>query len=95
MRGGRATGSRTGGSTAAEHDGRLTLVKHSPRPARHLDGVTAVPEWTDPPWGGFPAIAEPTTAALYPLHLIAYAMTRDAPLRFFDVAQSRRSRSPP
>jgi hypothetical protein len=45
-----------------------------------------VPEWSDLLWGGFPLLAEPTTAALYPPHLLAHLATLDAPLRFFDVA---------
>src|SRR6185369_7339205 len=43
------------------------------------------PEWTDLLWGGFPLLAEPTTAALYPPHVLAYVATIGAPLRFFDV----------
>ncbi len=46
----------------------------------------AVPAWTDLLWGGFPLLAEPTTAALYPPHAIAFVATLAAPLRFFDVA---------
>jgi len=45
-----------------------------------------VPEWSDLLWGGFPLLGDCTTAALYPLHLLAYAATVSAPLRFFDVA---------
>jgi hypothetical protein len=45
-----------------------------------------VPEWSDLLAGGFPLLADSTTAGLYPPHLLAYAMTRDVPLRFFDAA---------
>ncbi len=45
-----------------------------------------VPEWTDLLWGGLPVIGDSTSAALYLPHAIAYALTIDDPLRFFDVA---------
>ena len=45
-----------------------------------------VPEWSDLLWGGFPLVGDCTTAALYPLHAIVYLLTRDVPLRFFDVS---------
>jgi hypothetical protein len=45
-----------------------------------------VPEWTDLLWGGYPLIGDCSNAALYPPHLLAYLVTRDAPLRFFDAA---------
>lgn len=45
-----------------------------------------VPEWSDLLWGGFPLLAEPTTAALYPPHALVHLITRHHPLRFFDAA---------
>ncbi len=54
-------------------------------PAFRAWAAGSVPEWSDLLWGGFPLIAEPTTAALYPPHAIAYLLTWHAPLRFFDV----------
>ena len=48
----------------------------------------AVPQWSDLLWGGFPLLGDCTTAALYPLHLVAWAASRTAPLRFFDVAMA-------
>jgi len=45
-----------------------------------------IPEWSDLLWGGFPLIGDCTTAALYPLHAVAYLTTLHAPLRFFDAA---------
>ena len=47
-----------------------------------------IPQWSDLLWGGFPLIGDCTSAALYPLHLIAWAASRTAPLRFFDVAMA-------
>jgi hypothetical protein len=45
-----------------------------------------IPEWSDLLWGGFPLLGDCTTAALYPLHVVAYVASRHDPLRFFDVA---------
>ncbi len=44
-----------------------------------------VPHWSDELWGGFPLFGDCTSAALYPLHVIPYLATGNAPLRFFDV----------
>src|SRR5437867_496343 len=55
-------------------------------PAFRSWAAGVVPAWTDLLWGGFPLLAEPTTAALYPPHAIAFVATLNAPLRFFDVA---------
>lgn len=45
-----------------------------------------VPAWSDVLWGGFPIFGDCTSAALYPLHVVPYLLTRSAPLRFFDVS---------
>jgi len=45
-----------------------------------------IPEWTDLLWGGYPIVGDCSNAALYPPHLLAYLVTRSAPLRFFDAA---------
>ena len=45
-----------------------------------------IPEWTDLLWGGYPLIGDCSNAALYPPHLLAFLVTRNAPLRFFDAA---------
>lgn len=55
-------------------------------PAFRMWAAGTVPAWSDLLWGGFPLLAEPTTAALYPPHAIAFVATLGAPLRFFDVA---------
>jgi hypothetical protein len=70
--------------TRALDTGSVFLGQTLPAFREWFRGV--VPEWSDLLWGGFPLIGDCTTAALYPLHAIAYLATPDAPLRFFDVA---------
>lgn len=45
-----------------------------------------LPQWTNAFWGGFPLLGDPTSAALYPPHLLAFAVTPAPHLRAFDVA---------